>query len=217
MGKPFEFRQCVSILKSTGRKARTLGALREIISTVSEASLFHHTCQYFLKGHTQEYTNDFAHWAGEGLEERALSEHLSNVDPFAFKDTEALRVELLRVLDEYTEKFPAPREAMDGEEFYFNETVTLVFPLGVTATDLNGLTSAVREIDPGSIYYHFYEARRRLKGSDDFSHWVEDSLGLVEIAARIRSIDPFMHTIDGIRAHVIEAVGGNAQGAHRHD
>ena len=78
---PFEFKACASILKSTGKKAKNLRELRDIIAVVGDGSIFHHTYQYFLKGRIFEYTNDFAHWAGESLEERALSEHLSNIDP----------------------------------------------------------------------------------------------------------------------------------------
>ena len=44
----FEFRQCVSILKSTGRKAKNLRELRENISLVGDECIFHHTYQYFL-------------------------------------------------------------------------------------------------------------------------------------------------------------------------
>jgi hypothetical protein len=72
--KDFEFKQCVSIIKSTGKKAKNLRELREVISIVSDESIFHHTYQYFLKGHILEYTNDFAHWAGESL--RNLAEFL---------------------------------------------------------------------------------------------------------------------------------------------
>jgi len=64
--RPFDFRQCVSIIRSTGEKAEDLKELREIIARVSDDSIFHHTYQYFLKQHILEYTNDFAHWAGEG-------------------------------------------------------------------------------------------------------------------------------------------------------
>jgi len=82
--KPFEFRQCVSILKATGRKAGTLREMRDVIAVVSDESIFHHTYQYFLKGHILEYANDFAHWTGESLEERALAERLSGIDPYDF-------------------------------------------------------------------------------------------------------------------------------------
>jgi len=203
----FEFRQCVSILKSTGRKAKNLRELRENISLVSDESIFHHTYQYFLKGHILEYTNDFAHWAGEGLEERALAEHLSSIDPYDFSTIDELRKRLLHVIDEYLKKFPEPREAMTGEEFYFNQTITLIFPVGIRAQNLAEFLIAIKYVDARSIYYHFYEARIRLgSGVDDFSAWIQDVVLKKELADKIRAIDPFMHSVDGIREHIIEAV-----------
>lgn len=205
--RPFEFRQCISILKATGRKAKSLRELRSVISSVNEESVFHHTYQYFLKEHAREYTNDFAHWAGESLEERALSEHLSNIDPYDFRSIDNLRNEILRVIDGYLTLFPEPREAMPRDEFYFNQTITFVFPTGIRAQNLAEFLMAVKHVDAGSIYYHFYEARTRLgNGVDDFSAWMESVFGKLDLAEQLRSIDPFMHTIEGIREHVIEAV-----------
>lgn len=205
--KPFEFRQCISILKSTGKKAKILTELRDLIAVVSDECIFHHTYQYFLKGHILEYTNDFARWAGESLEERALSEHLSNIDPYDFLTIADLRNELIRVIDNYLKRFPAPREAITGEEFFFTGTITVVFPSGIIVRNLAEFLTAIKYVDSGSIYYHFYEARIRLGGGfDDFSRWVEDSFGKKELAERIRDIDPFMHTIDEIREHIKETV-----------
>lgn len=201
----FEFKQCVSILKSTGKRAKNLRELRDVIAVVSDGSIFHHTYQYFLKGHILEYTNDFAHWAGESLEERALSERLSNVDPYAVKNIDGLRLELLSVIDGYLENFPEPRDAMPGDEFYFNETITLTFSVGIRVKNLAEFLIAIKYIDAAAIYYHFYEARIRL-GVDDFSKWLEDSLNKKELSEKIRSIDLFMHSIEGIRDHIIEAV-----------
>ena len=201
----FEFKQCVSLLKSTGKKAKNLRELRDAIAVVSDESIFHHTYQYFLKGHILEYTNDFAHWAGESLEERALAERLSNIDPYAFKNIDELRQELLNVIDIYLENFPEPREAMIGDEFYFNETITLTFPVGIRVKNLAESLIAVKYIDAAAIYYHFYEARVRL-GVDDFSKWIEDSLDKKDLSEKIRAIDPFMHSIEGIRDHIIETV-----------
>ena len=204
---PFEFRQCVIILKSTGKKAANVRELRELIRTVSDDCIFHHTYQYFLKGHILEYTNDFAHWVGKNLEESALSELLSNIDPYDFLKIQDLRDELGKVIDEYLVAFPEPREAMAGEEFYFNETVTLIFPVGIKARNLAEFLTAMRYVNTASIYYHFYEARIRLGGGvDDFSRWIEDSFGKNKLAERIRAIDPFMHTIEEIREHIKEAV-----------
>jgi hypothetical protein len=205
--KAFEFKQCVSIIKSTGKKAKTLRELRDLISLVSDDSISHHAYQYFLKEHIHEYTNDYAHWAGESLEERALSEHLSNIDPYDFKKTDDLRFELLKVIDEYIKNFPEPREAMPGDEFYFNETITLTFPVGIKVQNLAEFLLAIKYLDDGSIYYHFYEARVRLgRGVDDFSAWIEDVLRKKELAEKIRAIDPFMHGINGIREHIVEVV-----------
>jgi len=66
---------------------------------------------------------------------------------------------------------------------------------------------AIKFVDPASIYYHFYDARIRLRaGTDDFSKWIQDSFGKTALAEQIRNIDPFMHTIEGIREHLVEFV-----------
>lgn len=203
--KSFVFRDVVNILKSTGHKAATLRELRECIARVSEASIFHHTYQYFLKGHIQEHTNDFAYWASESLEERALAEYLSNIDPYSFKTIKDLRAELLRVVDYYLENFPEPREVLPGDEFFFNETVTFVFPAGIKARNLAEFLMAIKYVDASSIYYHFFEARVRLrKRVDDFYKWVDEVMHAKDMAEKLRAIDPFMHNIDGIREHIIQ-------------
>jgi len=205
--QPFDFRACISVLKSTGKKARNLRELRDIISVVSEDCLFHHTYQYFLKGHVLEYTNDFAHWAGESLEERALAERLANIDPYDLGSIDAVRRALVDAIDDYLVHFPEPREAMASDEFYFNETVSLVFPVGVRARNLAEFLAAVKYVDAASIYYHFFEARMRLgSGKDDFSSWMDQALGKTELALKVRSIDPFMHSLEDIRRHVIDMV-----------
>ncbi|HDH05095.1 MAG TPA: hypothetical protein ENH01_05190, partial [Nitrospirae bacterium] len=152
----FEFKQSVSIIKSTGKKAGNLGELRKLISQAGDECIFHHVYQYFLKGHVLEYTNDFAQWAGESLEERALAERLSSIDPYTLKSVSEVRKELLRKIDLFLANFPEPRDVVNGNEFYFNETVSLVFPVGVKTRNLAEFLVAIEHIDAGSIYYHFY-------------------------------------------------------------
>lgn len=207
MIEPFEFKQLISILKSTGKKAKQLRELWHAIEGASNESIFHHTYQFFSKGHIFEYTNDFAQWAGESLGERVLAEHLSSIDPYEFMDIQDLRNRLLEVIDDYLERFPEPGEVMPGNEFYFNETITMVFSAGIKAHNLAEFLIAVKYIETGSLYYHFYDARSRLgRGQDDFSRWFEDNLAEKELAEKIRAIDPFMHTLEGIREHLIEYV-----------
>jgi len=206
--RSFEFKQCVSIVKSTGKHAKNLRELRKMIATVGDESIFHHTHQYFLKGHMLDYTNDFSQWAGENLEERALAERLTSIDPYTLKTITAVRKELIREIDAFLKTFPEPRDVTSGNEFYFNETVSLVFPVGVTTRNLSEFLVALEHIDTGSIYYHFYDSRVRLGEGivDDFSRWIEHTLGRKNLADRIRVIDPFMHSIESIRKHIMEVV-----------
>ena len=200
---PFEFRQCVSIHKSTGKKAANLRELRDVIAEASEESIVHHNYQYFQKGRMREYTNDFAEWVGESLGEKALAEHLSNIDPYDFKEIGALRNEMLGVIDDYLDKVPDPKGAMPGDELYFNETVTLIFPVGIRARNLAEFLAAIKYIEEDCIYYHFYEARIRLgRGNDDFSRWFEDTLGEKDLAGKIRAVDPLMYTVEQIRTFI---------------
>ena len=204
---PFEFRQCTTILKATGMKASNLKELRHIISIVSDDSIFHHTYQYFLKEHILEYTNDFAHWAGESLEERAIAEELSNIDPYECGSIGELRSALLSVIDSCLARVPGDRNTLPGDEFFFNETITYVFPAGVWARNLAEFLMALKFVDAGSIYYHFYEARMRVPGSfDDFSLWMDQALNKKELADKVRAIDPFMHSTSEIRAYISEIV-----------
>jgi len=200
---PFEFKQCVSIHKSTGKRAGNLRELRDVIAEASEESIVHHNYQYFLKGHMRDYTNDFAEWVGESLGEKALAENLSNIDPYDYKEIGALRNELLGVIDVDLDRFPDPKEARPGTELYFNETMTLIFPVGIWARNLAEFLAAIKYIEEDCIYYHFYEARIRLgRGNDDFSRWFEDTLGEKELAAKIRAVDPLMYSIEQIRTFI---------------
>lgn len=208
MSAAFEFKQSVILLQSTGESAGSIARLREVIAAVPGDSIFHHMYQYFLKGgHILEYTNDFAQWAGESIEERALAEHLSNIDPYDYPDVEPLRAELLRTIDAYRTSFPEPREALPRDEFFFNHAVTLVFPAGIRAKNLAEFLMAIKYVDASSLYYHFYDARIRSKErTDDFSKWFEGELGKRDLAEKVRAIDPFMHNLEGIRQHLIEKI-----------
>ena len=179
-----------------------------MIVLVDSESIFHHTHQYFLKGHMLEYTNDFAQWAGECLEERALAERLSCIDPYTYKTVNDLRKVLIREIDDFLSSSPAPHDVTVDNIFHFNETVSLVFPIGVKAKNLAEFLVAIDHVDAGSIYYHFYDSRVRLGEGivDDFSRWIEHTLGIKNVADEIRSIDPFMHSIEGIRVHIKEFV-----------
>ncbi len=204
---PFQFKECIIIPRATGEKASSLKELREKIMLISDESLYHHTYQYFIRGHLHEYTNRFAEWAAESIEERALSEQFSNLDPYEFNTIEELREELVNITSKYLENNPEPRPVLPGDEFYFNETLTMVFDAGLRARNLAEFLIAVRYVEPGSIYFHFYEARNRSdEKTNDFSSWFALAFGKEELADKIKNIDPFMYDIEGIRKLIVELV-----------
>ncbi len=83
----------------------------------------------------------------------------------------------------------------------------LLFPTGLRVHNLAEFLIAIKYIDLPSIYYHFYEARVRLGGGvDDFSKWIEDALGKNGLAAKMRTIDLLMHTLEGVRGHLVDLV-----------
>ncbi|RME65443.1 MAG: hypothetical protein D6778_06315 [Nitrospirae bacterium] len=204
--EPFEFRASIRIVRFTGYRARDLKQLLDGIKNVSEDSIYHHTIEYFLKGHPIYFTNDFAQWVGDALEESALAEKLSNIDPYRYKRIDEIRKSFLNAIKDYLDEFPEPRPARAGEEFSFNESFSVVYPVGLKVQNLAEMLFALKVVEDRSIFYHFYEARRRLDGVDDFSMWIEYSLKKKELADQLRAIDPFMHDLEGIRQRIIETI-----------
>jgi hypothetical protein len=57
------------------------------------------------------------------------------------------------------------------------------------------------------MYYHFFESRLHTQlESNEFSSWIEESLGLPELADQIRKIDCSVFTLEGLRSRVIELI-----------
>ncbi len=209
MAEPFKFYECTALTIMTGRKASDIVEFLDILERISRESIFHHMHQYFLKPHVQppEYPNDFAVWVADALEEKSLAEGLANVNPYEFANIEDVRKELIRIINEYLKTYPAPRPVLPGNEFHFNESVTLVIPTGLEATGLSDFLKALKEVDSSSIYFHFYEARLRLdRVRDDFSRFFEECLECTGLAEKIKSLDPYMLDTEVLRSKIIEFV-----------
>jgi hypothetical protein len=57
------------------------------------------------------------------------------------------------------------------------------------------------------IHHHFIEARLRLKRmSNDFSHWLDENLGLTETARQLNRIDIYTVTLEDVRSQIIRVV-----------
>jgi len=203
----FRFYECFALTTLTGRRAANIVEFVEILKSASPEAIFHHMHQYFLKPHAvePEFPNDFAVWVSESLGEPLLAEALANVNPFEFTNIEDLRAELLRIIEEYLTKYPPPRPVLPGREFMFNEGITIVIPTGIESGPLlHEFAAKLKEVDYSSIYFHFYESRLRFgRPVDDFSEFLSTSLERPGIAARIKSLDPYMYSTEVLRAKII--------------
>lgn len=205
----FRFYECFALTTLTGRRAANIVEFVEILKSASSEAIFHHMHQYFLKPHAvlPEFPNDFAVWVSESLSEPLLAEALANINPFEFSNIEDLRAEILRIIDNYIRSYPSPRPVLHGREFMFNEGITIVIPTDIEAVQIHDFVQKLKTVDYSSIYFHFYESRLRLgRPTDDFSEFLATSLDSPGVAARIKSLDPYMYSTEVLRDKIVKLV-----------
>ncbi|MBN1505006.1 MAG: hypothetical protein JW952_08090 [Candidatus Eisenbacteria bacterium] len=195
----------------TGLRASTPEELLELIKKVSGSSIYHHT-HHFLQQHqylSPEPPNDFAYWVSAALGEDALGEKLASIDTIQFASIRSLRNKIVETIEAYLEEHPSARRrfAAPGEEFHFIKSVSFVFPTPDAAYDLTEFARILERIGIDSIYFHLFEARLRLgRATNDFSLWIESSLGEKELAERISKLDPYTCTLESLRAKIIQMI-----------
>lgn len=208
---PFRFHTRLHLSELTGLRAATLAQLLEHLRTVPGSCIYHHTHRY-LQQHqylSPEPPNDFAHWAANELGDEELGEKLASIDTVRFPTIRRLRNRIVAVIEEHMERSHSARRrfADEGEEFHFIKSVSFVIPTNHLAWDLREFADVLGRITVDSIYYHVFEARLRLeRGRNDFSYWIETSLGEKGIADEISRLDPYTHTLENLRKSIIRIV-----------
>ena len=133
-----------------------------------------------------------------------LAERLAVVDPFEFSNLEALREELLSIIDDHLSRMAIVPRVIYGSPFHFNQSRILKVPTGLEVETLQAFPHALAEVEVSAIYYHAFEARHRLSSSEnDFSAWALQSLGMPELAHRFRSINPYLGSLERLRSALI--------------
>lgn len=207
---PFEFRSLLNLTLLTGLRARDLAELVQHMRTVPGAVIYHHT-HHFLVQHqflSPEPPNDFAYWVSNILLEERLGEELAAVDLLRFPTLRDLRNALIQVIQDFLDRSSNLRTAPPGEEFHFMESVSYVMPTSVRAINLAEFRDGLARVSLSSIAYHMFDARLRLERADnDFSRWLENSLGEAQLAEAFRKVDPYTYTWDGLRRRLLGMVG----------
>ncbi len=206
---PFYFNSASHLHRIGREKATNLQELAAALRTCPDASIFQHTFQTLEEHHyiSEGFSNDFSHWAFAACNEVELAEHLAGIDVREFTSITTLRERLIHLIDNYLQRNPraATRPAM--EPFYFMAADLVVVPTPYVGRNLEEFADGLRQVTIHSIYYHFIDARLRLKlNTNDFSVWLEQELDLATAADRLNRIDIYTSTLEGVRRSILRVV-----------
>ena len=101
------------------------------------------------------------------------------------------------------------------DPFYIKDCTLIALATGKRAQNLRELREHLRDIDPNSIYYHFWGGLLRARFDNpeyhnDFAIWVAYSLHNKILAERLAVIDPVaFHTLDDLREELIDVIEEN--------
>lgn len=208
--EPFEFMAASYLIHIRSERAKTLGDLARFLRTCSEASIFYHTFQSLESHHYSAFSSDFAQWVLAACNEALLAERLAAVDVREYVSLEELREALVSPVEERVRENPDAAGRAAFEPFHFCEAREVTVPMEMRARTLSELGEGIRHLGLHSLHYHFINSRLRLKlVTNDFSHWIEHSLGLPALAARLNRIDFHASTLEGVRAEMLELIARN--------
>ena len=204
---PFYFTGCWELREMVGRSARDEQQLLEAIEEIPFDSLSYHTHSFFLR-HIYiagPYPNDFATWAAIQVRDRVLGEKLGILDPSDFENLEALRTEIVNIIDEHLCQLQIIPRVIYGEPFHFMQSRIIEVPTGLEARSLTEFRKILATVDTSAVYYHNFEAILRLgRKMGDFALWIEEQLNLPELAQKISKVDFYMTSLESVRQQIIK-------------
>ena len=209
--KSFRFYTRLHLQELTGFRASNLEQLLEFIKSVPGSVIYHHTHR-FLQQHLYllpEPPNDFAYWVSEYLGEDVLGEKLASIDTIQFGTIRSLREKIVNTIEKYMEENPLSRLkfASETDVFHFVKTVSFVMPTPYEATNLKEFADILKKVTVDSIYFHIFESKLRLERKEnDFSYWIDTSIGDSVLAKKIAEMDPYTQTMEGLRKTLIRLV-----------
>jgi hypothetical protein len=206
---PFYFNSAAHLLRIGCEKAATLMELLEAIRTCPESSIFQHTFQTLAEHHfiTGGFSNDFSHWAFASCNEVELAERLAAIDVREFTSIATLRERLIHIIESYLQKNPRAAGRVAMEPFYVMASDLVVVPTPYVAHNLEEFAEGLRKVSIHAIYYHFIDARLRLKlNSNDFSIWLEKELDLPQAADKVNRIDIYTSTLEDVRRGILKVI-----------
>jgi small-conductance mechanosensitive channel len=205
--EPFHFSTRLHLKELTGLSASNLSQLASRLKEVPDAVVYYHTHSFIEEYQflTPEPTNDFALWVQDALGYDILTERLASIDTFEFPTIGALRQIIIGVIQDFLAQTSHEREAPPGNEFHFIKSISVVLTTPYVANNLREFVGILKRISIGSLYFHIFEAKLRLqRGTNDFSTWLENSLGEKDLGEQITRLDPYNYTMENLREIIIQ-------------
>jgi hypothetical protein len=206
---PFDFFAVSYLTRIGNHSAETIGELLQGLQQCSDASIFYHTFQTLGEHHflTENFSNDFAQWAMADANRNDLGEQLASLDVRDYVSIAALREDLCRIVGDFCDAYPEFANHAALERFYFCEGLQVMVPLGHQARTLDEFRQGIERLSHAGFYFHFISSRLRLQlQTNDFSHWLADSLGLETLAESVNHIDIYTNTLEGTRAKMLRLI-----------
>jgi hypothetical protein len=204
----FKFLDYNLIISPTGRKASNLKEFLNMLGETEDNVIYYHLFQAPLRHHLRYpvFPNDFANWAADALGDFALAEKLANFDPYDFQEISEVKNEIANIVEEHLWDLPTVPWARPGFEFYFCSSISLIFDSRISASDLHQFREGILKTSANSIYYHFFEARRKNKNkiSDDFTLWLKENSFEESIIKKIKNIDFYFYSLAEVRQRLLK-------------
>ena len=210
--EPFRFYTSSLLVEITGKKADDLKSFVDILKSIDESSIFYHIHHSFREYTFApgEYSNDFARFVAESLEDRELAEQLTSINVKDFTDLNSLRLEIIKIIENHTKEMPNTNKVPHGREFYFLKNVGIISATPYVVSTIYEFIEALDKVGMRSLYYHFFDARLRLgRKTNDFSNWIRNNFENDILAQKIEDLDPYFITMDELKIKIINLCLGD--------
>lgn len=204
----FDFKTELHLLKLLGIKAKNVEELYEQFQDIPLSSVYYHTHRFLKQHHylSPEPPNDFAYWIKNTLNIKDLSEAIASIDTIKYLGLKELKNEISLILEDYLKKTNIKNDCQKGDEFHFISCQTFVLPTGYKAKNLQEFYETIKLIDIGSIYFHIFEAKLRLKKDEnDFQAWL-NQIGENTLSKQFINLDPYNITLENLRKKILKII-----------
>lgn len=225
---PFRFVGCMELKEMLGLKARDEEDLMNLVEEVPLESIYYHVYGYLLRHDylLGPYPNDFASWVHIEVRDSMLAEKLGLLDPVEYDTLEGLRATIVELISNHLDQVHGIPRVIMGQPFFFMKSNIIEVPTKIEVKSLREFREALEVVDSSVIFNHFFasteEPRKvvdskesvefnqvftpagKLRRRMDFVKWVEEDLGMEQLAQNFRVVNPFMMSLEKLRTEMMD-------------